>query len=166
MSIGVTVLILAFLLIGQEFTFVGAGKCKICHRTDTQGRQYPIWEESKHSQSFAILSSEKAAEVAKECGESNPPENPKCLKCHSPLSEKAPELKEEGVTCEVCHGPGSEYKKMSIMKNREEALKTGLILYETDEAIKERCLTCHKDAHGKTFDFSSAWEKIKHKKPE
>jgi len=27
-------------------------------------------------------------------------------------------------------------------------------------------LTCHANAHDKPFDFSTAWEKVKHPKPE
>ena len=148
-------------LFGQEFTYVGAAKCKICHKSEKQGKQFLIWEESKHSKSFLALASEEVkAEVP------DAPENPECLKCHSPFHEKAPELKEEGITCEVCHGPGSAYKKLSIMKNREESIKNGLIIYDSAEAIKNQCLTCHEMAHDKPYDFEAAWEKIKHQVPE
>ena len=162
-----TVLIFFISLFGQEFTYVGAAKCKICHKKEKQGNQYPIWEESKHSQSFTALASEKALEAAKKMGLETPPaENPKCLKCHAPLCEKASEFKEEGVNCEVCHGPGSAYKKLSIMKSREKSVENGLIVYESVEAIEKQCLTCHEMAHQKAFDFKAAWEKIKHPIPE
>jgi len=154
-------------LFSQDFTYVGAAKCKICHRTEKQGQQHPIWEESKHSKSFAVLASEQALAIAKEAGIAVPPaESPKCLNCHSPLFEKAAELKEEGVTCEVCHGPGSEYKKLSIMKNQEEAVQNGLIVYASHDVIKKQCLSCHENAHDKPFDFEAKWEKIKHPRPE
>lgn len=32
-------------LLSQEFTYISAGKCKICHKTEKQGRQFPLWEE-------------------------------------------------------------------------------------------------------------------------
>jgi hypothetical protein len=96
----------------------------------------------------------------------NPTESPDCLKCHAPLFEKSPEIKEEGVTCEVCHGPGSAYKKLSVMKSREESAKNGLILYGSLDAIKKQCLTCHDMAHEKPFDFEASWKKIKHPIPE
>lgn len=153
-------------LFSQESPYVGAGKCKICHKTEKQGIQYPIWEEGKHSKSYAALSSPEAGTKAQEMGVENPSENPECLKCHGPLFKKAPEFKEEGVTCEVCHGSGSTYKKLSIMKSREESVNNGLIVYETTEAIKTKCLTCHENAHDKSFDFVDAWEKIKHPVPE
>lgn len=157
--------VLATFLVGQDFTYVGAGKCAICHKTEKQGRQHPIWQESKHSQSIAALSSPQAAEFAKQANVTNPPESPDCLKCHGPLYEKAAELKSEGVTCEVCHGPGSEYKKLNIMKDVALAKQNGLIVYDSTEAAKTQCLTCHENAHGKSFDFATAIEKIKHNKP-
>ena len=153
-------------LLSQEFTYSGAGKCKICHKSEKQGRQYPIWEENQHSKSFTALSSPDAATRAKEMGVENPSESPECFKCHAPLYEKAPDLKEEGVACEVCHGPGSAYKKLSIMKNREKSVKNGLIVYDSTEAIKKQCLTCHEDSHDQPFDFKAAWGKIKHPVPE
>jgi len=152
-------------LYSQEFTYVGAGKCKMCHKSEKQGQQFPLWEAMKHSKSFAALTSDKAIEVAQEAGVDNPAESPNCLKCHAPLAEKAPELKEEGVGCEVCHGPGSAYKKMSIMKDHAESVKNGMTEYGSPEAIKKQCLTCHENAHETTFDFNASWEKIKHPRP-
>jgi hypothetical protein len=148
-------------LFSQEFTYVGAGKCKICHKSEKQGKQFLLWEEGKHSKSFAPLITEEVKSNVPDA-----PQNPECLKCHAPLFEKAAEFKEEGVTCEVCHGPGSVYKKLSIMKSPEEAVKNGLILYESAESIKKRCLTCHDMAHEKPFDFEAAWAKVKHPIPE
>ena len=163
----VIVLIFVVVLFSQEFTYVGAGKCKICHKSEKRGKQFPLWEESKHSKSFAALTSEEALKYAQEKGLEKPPaENPKCLKCHAPLYEKAAEFKEEGVTCEVCHGPGSAYKKLSIMKSREESVKNGLIAYDSPEAIKTQCFTCHEPTEEKPFDFEASWEKIKHPVPE
>ena len=156
-----TAFILIISLFSQEFTYVGAAKCKICHKTEKQGKQYSIWEESKHSQSFTALTSDEVESQVPDA-----PENPQCLKCHAPLFEKAADFKEEGITCEFCHGPGSAYKKLSIMKNREGAIKNGLIVYESPEALKKQCLKCHENAHEKPFDFDASWEKIKHSVPE
>lgn len=158
--------VLAGLVPAQDHSYVGAQMCKICHRTEKQGRQYPIWEQSKHSQAFAALSSPGAAEKAKAAGVTvNPAESPDCLKCHAPLYEKAPQLKDQGVTCEVCHGPGSDYKSLSVMKDKAEAVKKGLILYASPDAIKAQCMKCHENAHNMPFDFTTAWPKIKHSIP-
>jgi len=153
-------------LYSQDFTYVGAAKCKICHKSEKQGQQFLLWEARKHSKSFQALTTDQAKEIALEAGIENPAESPKCLACHGPLCDKAPELKEEGVTCEVCHGPGSAYKKLNIMKDHAEAVKNGLKEYGSPDDIKAQCLSCHENAHGKSFDFDSAWEKVKHPVPE
>jgi hypothetical protein len=152
-------------LLSQDFTYVGAAKCKMCHRTEKQGQQFPLWEARKHSQSFSALSSDKAKEIAQGAGVANPAESPDCLNCHAPLAAKAPEFKEEGVGCEACHGPGSAYKKMSVMKDHAESVKNGMTEYGSPEAIKKQCLSCHENAHETTFDFDAAWEKVKHPRP-
>lgn len=149
----------------QDLTYVGAAKCQVCHRTDRQGRQYPIWEASLHAKSSANLATAKAAEMAKSMGVSEPSGNAACLGCHAPLAAKAPELKAEGVSCEVCHGPGGAYKKLSVMKDKAEAAKNGLAVYADLSAIQSLCLRCHQHAHGKAFDFDASWDKIKHPVP-
>jgi len=154
--------VFAALALAQGPTYVGGQKCQICHKTEKQGQQYPIWEKTNHAKSFAALSSPGAAANATALGVKDPTTDPKCLKCHAPL---AGDLKAEGVSCEVCHGPGSAYKSLNVMKNKDEAVKTGLILYANPDAIKAKCLTCHQDAHGKAFDFAAQWAKIKHDIP-
>ena len=156
--------IISSFLLSQEFTYVGATKCKTCHKSEKRGNQIKVWQETKHSQSFEYLKTDQALESAKKRAlEVHPTEAADCLKCHGPLHEKAPELKTEGVTCEVCHGAGSGYKSLKIMKNREEAAKNGLIVYGTPEARKKLCLTCHTSEE---FDFEASWEKIKHPVPD
>ena len=150
----------------KELTYVGADTCKLCHKARLQGRQFVIWDESLHAKAFANLSSPKAAEIGRAAGIADPPANAQCLGCHAPLAAKAPDLKSEGVTCEVCHGPGSGYKKLSVMEDRGKAVQNGLILYGGDPgAIQAHCLKCHQDPHGNPFDFGAAWEKIKHPVP-
>ncbi|HVP89642.1 MAG TPA: multiheme c-type cytochrome [Terriglobales bacterium] len=150
----------------QEFSYVGAQKCQICHRTETQGRQFPIWEASAHAKSFEALGTPAAAELAKQSGLTTPAaESPACLACHAPLAAKAPDLKAEGVGCEACHGPGSEYRKLAVMKDKDAAVKSGLVLYGTPEKMKAGCLKCHVTDHGKVFDTDAGWAKIKHPIP-
>lgn len=158
-------IVLAGLVIAQEHAYVGAQKCAMCHKSEAQGRQFSIWQDSRHAKSYEVLASPKAAEAAKSMNVSKPAEDPQCLKCHAPLADKAPELKAEGVSCEVCHGPGADYRKLNIMKDKAEAVKNGLILYGSADAIKAQCLKCHENPHGIKFDFDAAWAKIKHPVP-
>jgi hypothetical protein len=62
--------------------YVGASKCKNCHKSDKGGAQYVHWTESKHAKAFEALASDAAKEAAKELGIENPQESEKCLKCH------------------------------------------------------------------------------------
>lgn len=160
-------IILAFVLslnaYSQDFTYVGAVKCKMCHKSEKQGQQHPLWEARKHSKAFAALSTDKAKELSPDTPATD---NPKCLKCHGPLYEKAADFKAEGVNCEVCHGPGSAYKKMSIMKDHAQSVANGMIDYKSPDDIKKQCMSCHENAHDSVFDFAAAWEKVKHPIPE
>jgi Cytochrome c554 and c-prime len=150
----------------KELSYVGADACKLCHKAKLQGSQYVIWDESLHAKAFANLSTPKAAEIGKAAGVADPAANAQCLGCHAPLAQKAPELKSEGVTCEVCHGPGSAYNKLSVMQDRAKAAQNGLIIYGGDAAaIQAHCLKCHQNPHGNPFDFGAAWEKSKHPIP-
>ncbi len=161
-------LVLAALTLARaaaDRSYVGASACKLCHKSELQGRQFVLWESSLHSKSFANLSSAKAAEVGKAMGVAVPADSPQCLGCHSPLAAKAPELKAEGVTCEVCHGPGSGYRKLNIMQDKAKAVENGLVLYGDSSAIQAHCLECHQNPHGKPFDFKAAWDLVKHPVP-
>lgn len=156
---------LVLFLAAEDHSYVGASACKLCHKAELQGRQYTIWESSLHAKSFTSLTTPKALEVGKPMGVTSPAENAQCLGCHAPLAAKAPELKAEGVTCEVCHGPGSGYRKLAIMQDREKAAQNGLVLYPDPGAIQAHCMECHQNPHGKAFEFKAAWETIKHPVP-
>jgi len=166
LAVAVTAVLMGVGRAAKEYSYVGASACKLCHKAELQGRQYVIWESNLHSKAFANLKTPKAAEIGRTAGVADPVENAQCLGCHAPLAAKAPELKEEGVTCEVCHGPGSAYKKLNIMMERQKAAQNGLVLYNADpDAIQAHCLKCHQNPHGNPFDFGAAWDKVKHRIP-
>lgn len=178
--------------IGDEakHNFVGADKCKLCHKKEAAGAQFKIWSESKHANAFATLATDEAKAVAKEMGIEDPQKSGKCLQCHSTAynhgetvaanidANKAGEpllTAEEGVSCESCHGAGADYKKKKIMQDRDASIAAGMIADP-----KKECVKCHNDknptwdpekytlADGtKTgFDFDQAYEQIKHPVPE
>ena len=74
---------------------------------------------------------------------------------------------EDGFQCETCHGPGSEYKSMKVMKNRAEAVELGLVVWESDEAIAKMCQGCHNEESPTFigFNFDEMYPKIKHNIP-
>jgi len=67
----------------------------------------------------------------------------KCRVCHklqyASWSETAHAKREPPLDCESCHGPGSEYKSLSVMKDSEKAKAAGLVLPDATF-----CMTCHR----------------------
>ena len=154
------------------FKYVGIQSCAAtCHKSESKGSQYEIWQNSKHSQAFINLQTPEADKIAKDKGFETPAaETPLCIKCHvlgkdidmEELNETFD--KTQGVQCESCHGPGSEYKKMSIMKDKQQAIANGLTLHDNGA---EFCKTCHNSDSPTfvSFDYNESWEKIKHTDP-
>ncbi len=116
----------AFALVGasafaQDHSYEGADKCKMCHK-----QQHASWLETTHA---------KATEAAKASTERK--FEASCLGCHATnADENLP-----GVQCEACHGPGSDYKKMSIMKDKDMAIANGLVI-----PTQATCDKCHTGA--------------------
>lgn len=155
----------------KKHSYIGVEPCVMCHKTEKQGRQFDIWKNSAHAKAYKTLLTEEADKIAKEKGYDTPAAKTEfCLKCHASGYDVEPALRgakfkiEDGVQCETCHGPGSDYKAMNIMKNRELAIKNGLIIYDNYE---ELCVKCHNPESPtyKEIDFKEAWEKIKHPVP-
>jgi hypothetical protein len=158
-------LLLAGNVLLAQNKYVGAEKCKMCHMS--KGKQYPIWSTSKHAKAFETLKGAAALAIGKEKGVASPSTDAKCLKCHSTAATVTAAMNggitdAEGVSCETCHGPGSNYKSMIIMKNRTDAVKNGLII--PDEKL---CLKCHNSESPtfKGFDFATYNAKITHMNP-
>lgn len=174
--------LLAFLVVGV-FTFtasaqkktpkyVGSKKCKMCHNSKKSGGQYKIWLGTAHAKAFDVLASEEAKAVAKKKGIADPQKSDQCLSCHvtgygKDASMFAASFKQtEGVGCESCHGPGSVYKSMRIMKGiaagKMQAADYSLVIPD-----EKQCVTCHneKSPTYKAFDFKTFWAKIAHPTP-
>jgi nitrate/TMAO reductase-like tetraheme cytochrome c subunit len=125
------------LVAAQAADYIGASKCKMCHKV-----QYTSWESLSHAKAFDRLTGDEQS-------------NPDCLKCHATGgSADMP-----GVQCEACHGPGSDYKSMKVMKDRDASVAAGLIVPNEDT-----CKGCHVGAphDQKPFDYATAKEKGVH----
>ena len=158
---------------GEQRAFVGATKCKTCHKKVEVGEQFIIWEKSTHAQAYQTLASDKAKEIAKEKGIDNAQEADECLCCHVTGHGVAAEFlgpkydKTEGVGCESCHGAGTDYKKkktmVAIMAGEIEGASVGLLTPD-----EKTCVGCHNDKSPtfKEFNFEEMLEKIAHPIPE
>ena len=155
-----------------KYKFVGVNTCVgACHNKAEQGDQLRIWKESAHSNAFLNLQTEAADSIARSKGYiTAAAETPQCVKCHVLGTDIDESLllgsfdKSQGVQCESCHGPGSEYKKLSVMKDKDKAVKKGLILHNEKEKF---CIQCHNEESPTyfEFDYEQMWKLIAHHKP-
>ncbi|MEW6507959.1 MAG: cytochrome c family protein [Bacteroidota bacterium] len=167
-------LILAVQLYAQPFGYEGSQVCGTCHKTEKQGLQLKIWQESSHANAYKTLQTPEADKIAMEKYNKKAVDSPECLKCHASgydVTDKkligAKFKIEDGVQCETCHGPGSAYKALKIMKSREESVKNGLVVWKNEDEIKADCVKCHNPESPtyKEFNFEKTWAKIKHPVP-
>ena len=99
-----------------------------------------------------------------------PEKAPICLGCHATAAdsekwERDPGFRlEDGVQCEKCHGPGSEYMDEKVMRDPEAARRAGLRKF-----TKRDCAVCHyvKGSHVAVhrkpqLDVDKAWEALAH----
>jgi len=159
----------------QSNGYEGTQVCGTCHKTEKQGQQLKIWQESKHANAYKTLMTEEADKIAKEKGlATKAVESPECLKCHATGHDATdkkligPKFKvEDGVQCETCHGAGSAYKTLKVMKSREESVKNGLIIWKDNTEIEKGCKGCHNEQSPtfKEFKFDEMWAKVAHKVP-
>lgn len=116
----------------QDHAYVGAKKCKMCHKV-----QFASWQQSTHA--TALDSAKGSTDPAYDAAA--------CVGCHATNKDEAL----AGVQCEACHGPGADFKKMSIMKDREKAVANGLVI-----PTQETCNGCHKDdGHSRLVDLAT-----------
>jgi hypothetical protein len=141
--------------------YVGVTACKMCHSGAAKGAIYESWEKTKHAQSFASLPDDKKTDAT-------------CLACHTtgygkpggydPKSETAEKL--ASVECEACHGPGKDYKAMSVMKDAAKAKEAGLIMPDAST-----CKGCHEgtvpEGHKALpkFDYAAMVKLVEHHLP-
>jgi hypothetical protein len=158
-------LVIPFMLNAQN-KYVGVKVCKMCHQSEKQGKQFSIWQKTKHAEAFKTLCSDTANAIAKAKGlKKAAAESPECLECHVVTTDA--KLIADGVQCESCHGAGSAFKTMAIMKDKEKAIAVGLTNFKDKAAIESKCKTCHneKSPTPKPFKFEEMWAKIKHPIP-
>ncbi|MFO7654864.1 MAG: cytochrome c family protein [Candidatus Krumholzibacteriia bacterium] len=156
----------------HEPMLVGAPRCKMCHGQST-GDQWSVWEDSAHARAWEALATPQARAIAEERGLADAQQAPECLRCHATTAflgegcELAPNNSyalSEGVGCEACHGPGSKYMVMSVMRNRARAIENGLWL----NGGAEHCQKCHNEQSPtfEGFDHAEFWARIAHPIPD
>ncbi len=158
----------------KQPVYVGSRECAKCHQGSDFGYQQCLMLLHAHSRAYASLARPEAKEIARLSGiPQEPQESPVCLGCHATASEAEEwEMddtfhREDGVQCEKCHGPGSEYMDEAVMTDRQASRAAGLMM-----PTKKDCLNCHdvKGSHvavlqSPAFDVDQAWEALAHPTP-
>ncbi len=158
----------------KQPVYVGARVCAQCHAGSAMGHQFGSWLLSKHARAYASLAMPSAKEMALLSGiRDEPQESAVCLGCHATAAdvedwERDPGFRvEDGVQCERCHGPGSEYMDEEVMRDPDAARAAGLRILSPRE-----CDLCHYpkgshyDVHGKPrLDMVEARALIAHPTP-
>jgi hypothetical protein len=106
-----------------EHQYIGAKKCSMCHKKDGIKES---WEATAHATAWDKLTPEQQKDKA-------------ILPFYTTGTDAKGDLL-TGVQCEACHGPGSDYKKKSIMEDRELAIANGLLMPD-----EKTCLKCHNE---------------------
>lgn len=151
-----------------QHKYVGVAKCRLCHmNAKLGGDNFNAWKASRHAHAYETLASEPAKAKAKELNIADPQKSERCVKCHVTAygvdaALVGPTVKnEDGIGCERCHGPGSDYLSNEVMRDRKAAVAKGLVV--PDEKL---CRGCHNEESPfyKPFDYKTFVAKIAHPK--
>jgi hypothetical protein len=136
----------------KDQRYVGKNTCAACHYS-----KFRTWKHEKHALGFEILPQKYR-------------KDPKCLTCHTtgygePTGYKdasTPQL--AGITCESCHGPGSEHAKLAqelflgveteVTLETEQRIRNSIELFlekhtvESEEAEKQARNSIHRIRSG------------------
>ncbi|MEE9293763.1 MAG: cytochrome c family protein [Phycisphaerae bacterium] len=157
----------------SAYSYVGSKKCKKCHI-----KVHKSWAKTKMGQAFETLKPGQAKESKEKFKldvDKDYTQDVKCLKCHTvgfgheggyvipnPDDKKSVRAakRREGVGCESCHGPGSEYVKVfdEIMKSKRKYKVEELYAVGLRKIDESTCTTCHNEESptinpGDVFDY-------------
>lgn len=134
--------------------YVGIETCQMCHIP-----HFESWDKTQMSKAFKLLQPNIRSEAKIKAGldpTADYSENGECLMCHVTgygklggfsSFDETPEM--ASVQCEMCHGPGSVYAEMMLVKRgtytREDYIKDGGLILPS---VKKNMCTdqCHNPA--------------------
>ncbi len=141
---------------------IGVAGCAAaaCHGGTRPGErsEYMTWiQRDRHAQAYSVLFNERSQRIARNLSITQPETDKRCLACHS----TAPELphgeqfsKEDGVSCETCHGPAGRWlvpHTRPDWKQKTAAEKYGPFGMTNTKDLAVRaavCVRCHIGAPG------------------
>ncbi len=148
--------------------YTGPGSCASpsCHggvqaRSDTAvwQNEYSTWVvKDKHAQAYTVLSNPVAMRMAKILAIDSASSAPKCLACHAldvPADSRARTFDQaDGVGCENCHGPASNWLGSHTTKGwtHQQSIDAGMFDLRDLVHRSEKCLSCHLGTREKFVD--------------
>ncbi len=153
--------------------YLGVKTCMLCHKGEAKGAVYEKWASSGHAKAYQELLSAQSDEIAKKKGLKTAAKDSKeCLECHATAADVTPaQISEkgkldvtDGIVCETCHGPASDYLAIHSKKDIAKAMEAGLVVGANNE---KTCTKCHnkKSPTFKSFNYKEQWAKIAHAMP-
>lgn len=152
-------LAVAFGAAAEEFDFEGRKKCSGCHKSQSES-----WQTTAHGKALASLEPGAKAEAKTKAGldpAKDYSEDKDCVGCHTTgFGEDGgydiddPSIYVVDVTCEACHGPGSDYQLIHrnagerFESQGETAPRQSLADAGQDFHFAERCNGCHMNYEG------------------
>jgi Cytochrome c554 and c-prime len=148
--------------------YTGPGSCSStsCHgsvkpRADSRifQNEYSIWVvKDKHAKAFEALTGPVGERMGRILGVGKSEQAAKCLACHAldmPADARTKTFeRNEGVTCESCHGPSSAWLGPHTTRGwtHEQSVAAGM--YDTRNLVRrtEKCLSCHLGTQEKFVD--------------
>jgi hypothetical protein len=143
-------------------SFVGVASCAdtTCHgRSEGDGKivrqdelmrwQDPASPTGAHSRAFRVLAEPRARAIAARLGIGEATSAPLCLGCHATPTASTPTgprfLRSDGVGCEACHGPASEWlsSHYSVGASHTANVARGMVPLDNPRARAAKCLDCH-----------------------
>jgi hypothetical protein len=140
--------------------YVGPKACQECHKTEGG-----VWEQTKHATSFKdVHKAAKAKDIlAAAGGDANMRKNATCTQCHFTMEQadaSAAPLAKSAVSCEKCHGAGSDFIKIhndfggpDVKRENEkpehktkrlaDSRAAGMFLPDSLYDIAANCMACH-----------------------
>lgn len=156
----------------QSPRFIGSDACRACHESRASGAVQIDWQQGPHAGAYRSLSGEAAREAIARA----PGGRGDCLPCHSTIAAEpaGPDLariQTEGVGCERCHGPGSEYSQSVVMRQ-----PGAMLLYGGATGSLDDCTSCHRTSaedsgpvcpvDSSLMAPSTGWQRIGHARGE
>ncbi len=151
--------------------YVGTERCGACH-----AHAFGVWSGSDHARSGLMLDTRRGVEV-KRLSETHtgPAADLDCEACHRPPSRSVRAVfsphyyREDGVQCEICHGPGGEHDVAEVAKDTLDGHR--IFVPHKNADLCQACHYSEKPLHDLAesglprFDYDKWWKRIEHHPP-